>query len=84
LFQFLKNFNKEGKTGIFENSGLMIDGIVTTIKTQPNYEGSFTILKDLIQNGEVTEDFYISDEELDKWKYLKGPKKEMRKKCRWF
>jgi DNA (cytosine-5)-methyltransferase 1 len=74
-----ENFNKDGKTGMFENSGLMIDGNVTTIKTQPNYEGKFTILKDLIQNGEVTEDFYISDEELDKWKYLKGPKKEMRK-----
>ena len=74
-----ENFNKDGKTGMFENSGLMIDGNVTTIKTQPNYEGKFTILKDIIQNGEVTEEFYISNEELDKWKYLKGPKKEMRK-----
>lgn len=74
-----ENFNKGGKTGMFENSGVMIDGNITTIKTQPNYEGKFTILKDLIQNGEVTEEFYISDEELDKWKYLKGPKKEMRK-----
>ncbi|MFT4204512.1 MAG: DNA (cytosine-5-)-methyltransferase [Chitinophagaceae bacterium] len=74
-----ENFNKDGKTGMFENSGLMIEGSVTSIKTQPNYEGKFTILKDLIQNGEVTEEFYISDEELDKWKYLKGPKKEMRK-----
>ena len=33
----------------------MINGLVTTIKTQPNYVGNFTILKDLIQNGEVTE-----------------------------
>lgn len=74
-----ENFNKDGKTGMFENSGLMIEGNVTTIKTQPNYEGKFTILKDLIQNGEVTEEFYISNEELDKWKYLKGPKKEIRK-----
>lgn len=74
-----ENFNKGGKAGVFENSGLMIDGTVTTIKTQPNYDGKFTILKDLIQNGEVTEEFYISNEELDKWKYLKGPKKEMRK-----
>lgn len=73
-----ENFNRDKKTGMFENSGLMIDGNVTTIKTQPNYEGNFTILKDLIQNGEVTEDFYIKNEELDKWKYLKGPKKEMR------
>jgi len=74
-----ENFNKGGVTGMFENSGLMIDGNVTTIKTQAKYEGNFTILKDLIQNGEVTEDFYINNEELDKWKYLKGPKKEMRK-----
>lgn len=79
-----ENFNKDGKTGMFENSGLMIDGNVTTIKTQPNYEGKFTILKDLIQNGEVTEEFYISNEELDKWKYLKGPKKEMRKNANGF
>lgn len=74
-----ENFNKNGKVGLFENSGLMIDGNTTTIKTQPNYEGNFTILKDLIQNGEVTEEFYINDQDLDKWKYLKGPKKEMRK-----
>ena len=74
-----ENFNKGGVTGIFENSGLMIDGNVTTIKTQAKYEGNFTILKDLVQNGEVTDDFYINNEELDKWKYLKGPKKETRK-----
>lgn len=74
-----ENFNKNGKTGVFENTGLMIDGLVTTIKTQPIYEGKSTILKDLIQNGEVTEDFYINDEDLEKWVYLKGPKKEMRK-----
>jgi DNA (cytosine-5)-methyltransferase 1 len=74
-----ENFNKGGKTGMFENSGLMIDGNITTIKTQSNYEGKFTILKDLIQNGKVTEEFYINDQDLDKWKYLKGPKKEMRK-----
>lgn len=73
-----ENFNKDGKTGLFENSGLMINGLVTTIKTKPNYDGNFTILKDLIQNGEVTEEFYINEQELEKWKYLKGPKKEMR------
>lgn len=73
------NFNKGEKTGMFENSGLMINGNVTTIKTQPNYDGKYIILKDLIQNGEVTEDFYISSNDLDKWKYLKGAKKEMRK-----
>lgn len=73
-----ENFNKGGKNRLFENSGLMINGMVTTIKTNPNYDGNFMILKDLIQNGEVTDDFYISEKDLDKWKYLKGAKKEMR------
>jgi DNA (cytosine-5)-methyltransferase 1 len=72
-------FNKDEKKGVFENTGLIVNGKVTTIKTIPDYKGTFTILKDLIQNGEVTEDFYIGDDELDKWKYLKGPKKEVRK-----
>jgi DNA (cytosine-5)-methyltransferase 1 len=74
-----ENFNKNGKVGLFENTGIMINGKVTTIKTSPNFEGNFTVLKDIIQNGEVTEDFYISSEDLDKWNYLKGPKKEIRK-----
>jgi DNA (cytosine-5)-methyltransferase 1 len=73
-----ENFNKNGATGMFENAGVMINGLVTTIKTQPNYEGNFTLLKDLIQNGEVTDEFYINKQDLDKWKYLKGAKKEMR------
>ncbi len=79
-----ENFNKDGKIGMFENTGVMIDGNVTTIKTQPNYEGNHTILKDIIQNGEVTADFYIGNEEMEKWKYLKGPKKEMRKNAAGF
>jgi len=79
-----ENFNKNGTTGLFENTGVMINGLVTTIKTKPNYEGNFTILKDLIQNGEVTEEFYIDKKDLDKWKYLKGPKKEMRTNAQGF
>jgi DNA (cytosine-5)-methyltransferase 1 len=79
-----ENFNKNGTTGLFENTGLMINGLVTTLKTQPNYDGNFTILRDLIQNGEVTSEFYIDKNDLDKWIYLKGPKKEMRKNAQGF
>lgn len=79
-----ENFNKNATTGLFENTGLMINGLVTTLKTQPNYDGNFTILKDLVQNGEVTSEFYIDNNDLDKWIYLKGPKKEMRKNAQGF
>ncbi len=84
IVEISENFNKNGKTGMFENTGIMIDGIVTTIKTKPSYEDKFTILKDIIQNGEVTEEFYINEEDLDKWFYLKGAKKEMRKNSQGF
>lgn len=79
-----EKFNKNGTTGLFENTGLMINGLVTTLKSYPNYDGNFTILKDLIQNGEVTSEFYIDKNDLDKWVYLKGPKKEMRKNAQGF
>ena len=84
IVEISENFNKNGKTGMFENTGIMIDGVVTTIKTKPSYEDKFTILKDIIQNGEVIEEFYIKDEELDKWFYLKGAKKEIRKNAQGF
>lgn len=77
-----ENFNKEGKSRVFENSGLMIDGVYYTYKTTPKYSGPFTTLGDiLIKEDEVelrktiTEDFYISDTELEKWRYHKGDKK---------
>lgn len=84
IVEISENFNKNGKNGMFENTGIMIDGVVTTIKTKPSYEDKFTILKDIIQNGEVTEEFYINEEDLDKWFYLKGAKKEMRKNSQGF
>jgi DNA (cytosine-5)-methyltransferase 1 len=84
IVEISENFNKNGKTGMFENTGIMIDGIVTTMKTKPSYDDKFTILKDIIQNGEVTEEFYIKEEDLDKWFYLKGAKKEMRKNSQGF
>lgn len=77
IVEISENFNI--KNGLFENTGLMINGFVTTIKTKPSYEDEFTMLKDIIQNGEVTDEFYIKDDELDKWFYLKGAKKETRK-----
>lgn len=79
-----ENFNKNGTIGLFENTGVMINGSVTTVKTKPNYEGNFTTLKDLVQNGEVTSEFYIDKNDIDKWIYLKGPKKEMRTNAQGF
>ena len=78
IVEISSTFNKNGGPSIFENSGAMINGKVTSIKTNPEYEGKHTVLHDIIQNGEVTKEFYIGEDELDKWIYLKGAKKEIR------
>ncbi len=78
IVEITKSFNKNGSSGYFENTGIMINGNVTTIKTIPKYNGKVTVLGDLLQNGEVGPEFYINKKDLIKWKYLKGAKKEMR------
>ncbi len=78
------NFNKDGLKGIFENAGMMKDDLVTTIKAKPDFDGPFTVLKNLILNGEVADDFYIDDAALEKWAYFKGAKKEVRTNAQGF
>lgn len=79
ILHISENFNKDGKSNNFENTGMMIDGKVISVKTLPDYNGERFFLKDIIHKGEVEGEFYIDDDELEKWIYLKGSKKEMRK-----
>lgn len=69
-------FNKNHKDSPFFNTGIMIDGEVTTIETTPNYDGpKVTLGQILLPDSMVPEDFFISEEDLPKWEYLKGSKK---------
>ncbi len=64
----------------FENSGLMVDGKVFTTKVEASYEGKFSVLGDFIINEkDVPDEFFIKKEDIKRWKYLKGGKKEARK-----
>lgn len=74
LVEITNNFNKTGKLSPFQNTGLLINGKIYTTKTEASYEGNFTVLGDILQNGEVTKDFFIDDKDKDKWEYLKGSK----------
>ena len=74
-----RSFNKDKKLSPFLNSGICIDNLVTTIKTAPNYNGEAQLLSEILQDGKVSDDYFISDSDLPKWKYLKGGKKEIRK-----
>jgi len=73
------SFNLEGKLSPFNISGLYVNDAVYTVKTKAQYEGKRIKLKDiLVADSDVSDAFYISEEELDKWSYLKGAKKEIR------
>lgn len=63
----------------FENSGVMISRTVVTSRTLPNYSGRKTTLGDiLLTNGSVPMEYYLSDDSVERWEYLKGPKSEKR------
>ena len=78
LVNISEQFNLGGKLSPFANSGVFINGQVYTAKTSPNYAGPRTVVADVLQNGEVTSDFYVPTEDYPKWEYLKGAKKEIR------
>ncbi len=62
----------------FENSGVMINREVATLKVNPIHSGIKTTLKDILQTESIPGSFYIDTENLHKWEYLKGAKNQMR------
>jgi len=63
----------------FGSVGIMIDREVYTDSPIADYQGPYKTLGQILQNEkEVPNEFFISESEMDKWKYLKGAKKELR------
>lgn len=83
LADISENFNKNNKNRPFANSGIMIDGKVWTKVVEPNYDGYFMCIKDILAKGKdrelIKEDFYLKEDDLPKWNYLKGAKHEIRR-----
>jgi len=83
LSDLSNEFNKSNKNRPFSNAGLMVNGKYWTYKTEPNYKGYYTVLKDILAKDKdrelITDSYYISPSDLPKWEYLKGGKKETRK-----
>jgi len=65
----------------FENSGIMIDRKVYTMKVRPKSSRKPIVLGDIIETEErkVPDAYFIGNDELKAWEYLKGGKKEPRK-----
>ena len=63
----------------FGNAGIMINRKVITWKGVPFYDGEKSTLGDiLIKNKDVPKEFFLTNGDLKRWKYLKGAKKELR------
>jgi DNA (cytosine-5)-methyltransferase 1 len=63
----------------FLNGGFMVGGKVWTRRLEPEFEGECKLLRDvLVPENEVPAEFFIPDEQLDAWRYLKGSKREKR------
>ena len=80
LQEITRSFNKEGHLlSPFKNTGIMIDRSVWTLDSKPEYSGSRTMLGDiLVDDGEVPKEFFLKEEDIPRWKYLKGAKDEKR------
>lgn len=48
----------------FENTGVMIDGVVYTLKTHPKYTGKQITLGDILETGSVSDEFFIPEHQL--------------------
>ncbi|MHA7831598.1 MAG: DNA (cytosine-5-)-methyltransferase [Flagellimonas sp.] len=79
LLSISNNFNKEKGLSPFLNTGICVNGKVSTLKTSPSYGGKRTLLSDILEKGPIPSEYYINASDLPKWEYLKGSKKEIRK-----
>lgn len=60
----------------FWNSGSMIEGQVVTKELEPKYEGSRKVLGDILEDpSDLPNSFYLSEDKIDKFRYLRGAKK---------
>jgi len=69
------NFNLVNEKNIFKNSGMAINDKVITTKLEQDYQGMQKILKDIVlKSSEVSEDFFIDNNDLQKWIEQKSAK----------
>ncbi len=75
LVEVTDEFNAgPGRRSPFQNSGLMVDRVVSTLHVEPDYAGPMTTLGDvLVPEEQVPEEYFINGD-LEKWRFLKGAK----------
>lgn len=60
----------------FWNSGSMIEGKVVTKELEPSYDGASLVLKDVLEHpSDLPNSLYLSEDKVDKFRYLRSAKK---------
>src|SRR5574341_750599 len=73
-------FGMDGRTRRYENAGFMVDGLVTTMKLTPLTEPPIK-LEEVVSRTDpsaIKPEYYVPQDRLELWKYLKGAKNEQR------
>ena len=77
-----EHFGKDTTKAWFENAGMLFtNGECVTAKVKAKYDGTFVTLGDIVlkendsYRNTITEDYYLSDEDIVKWEYSKGYKR---------
>jgi DNA (cytosine-5)-methyltransferase 1 len=69
------HFNKGKEKSPFLSAGVYFDGIAYTVRTQAKSTKKPKVLKDvLVADSLVSEEYWIDEERLPAWEYLKGAK----------
>lgn len=78
-YEVSQNFGIGARSSPFETGGLCQNFHVATYALESIYEGSRAALRDvLVEDSEVPASFYIPEDQVEKWEYLKGSKRERR------
>lgn len=60
----------------FWNAGSMIEGRVVTKELEPYYDGAYLVLKDVLEcSSDLPNSIYLSEDKVDKFRYLRSAKK---------
>lgn len=79
LVDITKDFNKSNTNHPFENSGVMVDGVAYSATTIPECKDKPITIRDImVTPEEVPKEFYVPDAQVERWKYFKGTKRELR------
>ena len=79
LLDITEAFNSSNTDHPFENSGVMVDGVAYSTSTKPVCDDAPMTIRDImVSPEEVPAEFYVPESQIERWKYFKGTKRELR------